>query len=126
MSVSEVIANLFIELMNYQCPAMVFFDNKVALRQLEIANAALLSHNSLRTADGQSIAKDGKFHPRVLTLVRALHCLSQQQIAHSRLGGDHTITLPLLRGVAGIYGAVRCCGIFVEALTLDVDHYYAA
>ncbi|KIJ36279.1 hypothetical protein M422DRAFT_179696, partial [Sphaerobolus stellatus SS14] len=35
------------------------------------------------------IAKDGKFHPRVLTL-----------------GGDHTITLPLLRGIADIYGPV--------------------
>ncbi|KAJ3557917.1 hypothetical protein NM688_g1211 [Phlebia brevispora] len=68
---------------------MVFIDNKVALRQLELANAALLSHTSLRAADGESIAKDGKFHPRVLTL-----------------GGDHTITLPLLRGIAGTYGPV--------------------
>lgn len=49
--------------------AMVFVDNKVALRQLEIANSALLSRNSLRAAEGESIAKDGKFHPRVLTLV---------------------------------------------------------
>ena len=48
---------------------MVFVDNKVALRQLEIANAELLRHTSLRSADGISLAKDGKFHPRVLTLV---------------------------------------------------------
>ncbi|KAI0774804.1 agmatinase [Trametes elegans] len=68
---------------------MVFMDNKVALRQLELANAALLSRESLRSYPGESIAKDGKFHPRVLTL-----------------GGDHTITLPLLRGVASIYGPV--------------------
>ncbi|TBU59851.1 Arginase/deacetylase [Dichomitus squalens] len=68
---------------------MVTTDNKVALRQLELANAALLSGSSLRTWEGKSIAKDGKFHPRVLTL-----------------GGDHTITLPLLRGVASIYGPV--------------------
>ncbi|THG98722.1 hypothetical protein EW026_g3525 [Hermanssonia centrifuga] len=68
---------------------MVYVDNKVALRQLELANAALLSQSSLRVADGESLAKDGKFHPRVLTL-----------------GGDHTITLPLLRGVAGVYGPV--------------------
>jgi len=68
---------------------MVYTDNKVALRQLETANAALLSKTSLRTYEGKSLAKDGKFHPRVLTL-----------------GGDHTITLPLLRGVAGVYGPV--------------------
>lgn len=54
--------------------AMVFVDNKVALRQLEVANAALLSRTSLRSdsylASGKkSIAKDGKFHPRVLTIV---------------------------------------------------------
>ncbi|KAL6307975.1 Arginase/deacetylase [Sparassis latifolia] len=68
---------------------MVYIDNKVALRQLELANIDLLSKRSLRTCEGQSLAKDGKFHPRVLTL-----------------GGDHTITLPLLRGVAGVYGPV--------------------
>ncbi|KAI0373281.1 Arginase/deacetylase [Pilatotrama ljubarskyi] len=68
---------------------MVMTDNKVALRQLELANAALLSRASLRSYSGKSIAKDGKFHPRVLTL-----------------GGDHTITLPLLRGVASVYGPV--------------------
>lgn len=49
---------------------MVYIDNKVALRQLELANMELLSHNSLRSFEGTSIAKDGKFHPRVLTLVR--------------------------------------------------------
>ncbi|KAI0718552.1 agmatinase [Cerioporus squamosus] len=68
---------------------MVKTDNKVALRQLELANAALLSSTALRSYPGKSLAKDGKFHPRVLTL-----------------GGDHTITLPLLRGVAAIYGPV--------------------
>ncbi|KAI0753258.1 Arginase/deacetylase [Daedaleopsis nitida] len=68
---------------------MVRTDNKVALRQLELANAALLSGSGMRSYPGKSLAKDGKFHPRILTL-----------------GGDHTITLPLLRGVAGIYGPV--------------------
>ena len=69
---------------------MVFMDNKVALRQLELANAALLQGTGLRSYKEKSLAKDGKFHPLILTL-----------------GGDHTITLPLLRGVAGIYGPVR-------------------
>ncbi|EIN09870.1 agmatinase [Punctularia strigosozonata HHB-11173 SS5] len=68
---------------------MVLFDNKVALRQLEIANKELLAHEAARSFSNRSLALDGKFHPRVLTL-----------------GGDHTITLPLLRGVAEIYGAV--------------------
>ncbi|KDQ51550.1 hypothetical protein JAAARDRAFT_163488 [Jaapia argillacea MUCL 33604] len=68
---------------------MTFVDSKVALRQLEIANAELLSREASHSFKASSIAKDGKFHPRVLTL-----------------GGDHTITLPLLRGVAEIYGPV--------------------
>lgn len=50
---------------------MVFVDNKVALRQLELANIELLSRTSLRSSEGKSIAKDGKYHPRVLTLVNA-------------------------------------------------------
>ena len=68
---------------------MVTTDNKVALRQLEAANKMVLSKTSFRSFEGTSLAKDGKFHPRVLTL-----------------GGDHTITLPLLRGVAEVYGPV--------------------
>jgi len=68
---------------------MVYTDNKVALRQLEAANKMILNHTSLRSYEGESIAMDGKFHPRVLTL-----------------GGDHTITLPLLRGINEIYGPV--------------------
>ncbi|KAI0729345.1 Arginase/deacetylase [Fomitopsis betulina] len=68
---------------------MVYTDNKVALRQLEAANKLILNHTSLHSYEGTSIAKDGKFHPRVLTL-----------------GGDHTITWPLLRGINGIYGPV--------------------
>jgi agmatinase len=68
---------------------MVTFDNKVALRQLELANKDLLKRNTSTTFEGTSIAKDGAFHPRVLTL-----------------GGDHTITLPLLRGIAEVYGPI--------------------
>ncbi|KZV94516.1 Arginase/deacetylase [Exidia glandulosa HHB12029] len=70
---------------------MVYTDNKVALRQLELANKDLLKRGVSRaaTTSTKSIALDGKFHPRVLTL-----------------GGDHTITLPLLRGVYDIYGPV--------------------
>ncbi|OCH90617.1 Arginase/deacetylase [Obba rivulosa] len=79
----------FLEVADCGDVPMVLTDNKVALRQLELANAALLSRTSLRTHGDKSLAKDGKFHPRVLAL-----------------GGDHTITLPLLRGVVDIYGPV--------------------
>ncbi|KZT18034.1 Arginase/deacetylase [Neolentinus lepideus HHB14362 ss-1] len=68
---------------------MTFMDSKVALRQLEFANKELVRREAFRSYNQTSLAKDGKFHPRVLTL-----------------GGDHTITLPLLRGVAEIYGPV--------------------
>ncbi len=86
--------------------AMVLTDNKVALRQLELANAALLSGTSVHSYTGKSIAKDGKFHPRVLTLVRAVFALLCGCRSRRQQGGDHTITLPLLRGVASVYGPV--------------------
>ncbi|KAI0956780.1 hypothetical protein AcW1_005378 [Taiwanofungus camphoratus] len=68
---------------------MVYVDNKVALRQLEHASKELLSRTSWHQYEEKSLAKDGQFHARILTL-----------------GGDHTITLPLLRGVASVYGPV--------------------
>ncbi|KAF8578770.1 Arginase/deacetylase [Ramaria rubella] len=80
-------ASDFIDVVDCGDVPMTYFDNPVALRQLEFANKALLGKESARTYAGKSLAKDGKFHPRVLTL-----------------GGDHTITLPLLRGVAEVYG----------------------
>ena len=52
--------------------AMVFIDNTVALHQLELANAAILAQTNTQVYEGSSLAKDGKFHPRVLTLVRTL------------------------------------------------------
>ncbi|KAI0927993.1 hypothetical protein AcV7_009307 [Taiwanofungus camphoratus] len=68
---------------------MVYVDNKVALRQLEHASKELLSRTSWHQYEERSLAKDGQFHARILAL-----------------GGDHTITLPLLRGVASVYGPV--------------------
>ncbi|KAF8578771.1 Arginase/deacetylase [Ramaria rubella] len=68
---------------------MVRTDNKVALRQLEAGARDLIGRESSRMYESQSLAKDDKFHPRILTL-----------------GGDHTITLPLLRSVAETYGPV--------------------
>lgn len=51
---------------------MTFVDNKVALRQLEQANAELVARDADHAYDGQSIALDDGFHPRVLTLVKLL------------------------------------------------------
>jgi agmatinase len=49
---------------------MIPFDNTVALRQLELANKELLEKEAARSPSGESIALDGKFHPRILALVR--------------------------------------------------------
>lgn len=75
---------------------MVYVDNKVALRQLEIANADLLAKTSLRAAEGTSLAKDGKFHPRVLTLVRA-HPIQRIHVADIATLHREAITLSLFR-----------------------------
>jgi agmatinase len=52
---------------------MVFVDNKVALRQLELASKELLKKRAANNyAGNKSIALDGNFHPRVLTLVSTM------------------------------------------------------
>jgi hypothetical protein len=48
---------------------MVMVDNKIALRQLELATEGIFQRNASTPGHGRSIAKDGLFHPRVLTLV---------------------------------------------------------
>lgn len=62
---------------------MVRIDNKVALKQLEDASAELLTRTSARKYEGKSLAKDGKFHPRILTLVNQFSDLSVIQGADS-------------------------------------------
>jgi hypothetical protein len=48
---------------------MVPSDNKVALRQLDVAAKNIFQRNASTPSHGTSIAQDGLFHPRVLTLV---------------------------------------------------------
>jgi agmatinase len=48
---------------------MIPFDNRVALRQLQNASTDLVKRNDPRSTKGRSIAKDGLYHPRLLTLV---------------------------------------------------------
>ena len=73
------------------------YDNAYAIQQIEVGHRDLLHrtpfsalpNDSLTGAPLVPIAKDGKHHPRVITL-----------------GGDHTIVLPLLRSIHSAYGPI--------------------
>lgn len=65
------------------------YDNEYAIHQIEQGHHAVLSRAPKTAADEPGPAKNGKTLPRVITL-----------------GGDHTITLPLLRSVHRSYGPV--------------------
>lgn len=61
---------------------------------MEVAYSSLLARPILNQEDQNSavdasLAKDGKVHPRIVTL-----------------GGDHTIVLPILRALNKVYGPV--------------------
>ncbi|EPX73376.1 agmatinase 2 [Schizosaccharomyces octosporus yFS286] len=67
------------------------FDNKLALKQMTEGYIDLLSHSVATPADSQNkrnsaLAKDGKFHPRLVSL-----------------GGDHSIALSSLRALGKLY-----------------------
>ncbi|KAI0931263.1 hypothetical protein AcW1_001285 [Taiwanofungus camphoratus] len=70
------------------------FDNALAVDQMEVAYSTLLarpiaSQDTDRTAVVGQFSKDGKEHPRVISL-----------------GGDHTIVLPILRSLNKVYGPI--------------------
>ncbi|KAK8070186.1 hypothetical protein PG994_006802 [Apiospora phragmitis] len=65
------------------------YDNAWALRQIEEGHFNILSRTPATDANKRGPAKKGKTLPRVITL-----------------GGDHTITLPLLRSINRAYGPV--------------------
>lgn len=65
------------------------YDNTWALHQIEEGHFSILSRDPATDADKLGPAKKGKTLPRVITL-----------------GGDHTITLPLLRSINRAYGPV--------------------
>ncbi|KAI0735046.1 Arginase/deacetylase [Earliella scabrosa] len=66
------------------------FDNKLAVDQMTTAYWTLLSRAPLdENPVTKQFAKDGKSHPRIVSL-----------------GGDHTIVLPILRALNAIYGPV--------------------
>ncbi|KAH9944277.1 Arginase/deacetylase [Epithele typhae] len=71
------------------------FDNALAVDQMEVAYSTLLdraptsSDVSGVASVTQRFSKDGKAHPRIVSL-----------------GGDHTIVLPILRSLNKVYGPV--------------------
>ncbi|KAJ3540980.1 hypothetical protein NM208_g4811 [Fusarium decemcellulare] len=65
------------------------YDNTFALQQIEEGHYSILSRPPVTDAHKAGPAKKGRTLPRVITL-----------------GGDHTITLPLLRSINRAYGPV--------------------
>ncbi|KAK5284095.1 hypothetical protein LTR40_000859 [Exophiala xenobiotica] len=65
------------------------YDNNYALQQIEDGHNTLLTRTPFTAADEPGISKSGKTLPRIITL-----------------GGDHTITLPLLRSINKAYGPI--------------------
>ncbi|KAH9858070.1 Arginase/deacetylase [Lenzites betulinus] len=71
------------------------FDNALAVDQMEVAYSTLLARpvaskeSTALSTVSQKFAKDGKQHPRIVSL-----------------GGDHTIVLPILRSLNKVYGPV--------------------
>lgn len=65
------------------------YDNTWALHQIEEGHNALLSREPATDAKKKGPALHGKTLPRIITL-----------------GGDHTITLPLLRSINRAYGPI--------------------
>ncbi|KAK7044911.1 arginase family-domain-containing protein [Favolaschia claudopus] len=66
-------------------------DNAKAIDQMQVAYSTLLArpvHGETKSRTA-ALAKDGKEHPRIITL-----------------GGDHTIVLPILRSLHKVYGPV--------------------
>jgi agmatinase len=65
------------------------YDNAYALQQIEEGHNSILSRAPATHAHKAGLSKSGKTLPRVITL-----------------GGDHTITLPLLRSINRSYGPI--------------------
>lgn len=69
------------------------FDNALAINQMEVAYSSLLARSISSKVpawkEGAVLAKDGREHPRIVSM-----------------GGDHTIVLPILRALYKIFGPV--------------------
>lgn len=67
----------------------VSYDNAYAIQQIEEGHNIILTRTPATNADKKGPSLKGKTLPRVITL-----------------GGDHTITLPLLRSINKAYGPI--------------------
>ncbi|RYC59708.1 hypothetical protein CHU98_g6493 [Xylaria longipes] len=86
----EALNNIFeIHNPDYRLMLNTRYDNTWALKQIEEGHYSILSRAPKTDANQPGPAKKGKTLPRVITL-----------------GGDHTITLPLLRSINRAYGPV--------------------
>jgi agmatinase len=65
------------------------YDNEWALNQIEEGHNSILMREPATNANTAGVSKHGKTLPRVITM-----------------GGDHTITLPLLRSMNKAYGPI--------------------
>ncbi|KAI6136434.1 hypothetical protein F5141DRAFT_1185407 [Pisolithus sp. B1] len=69
------------------------FDNALAINQMEVAYSSLLARSISSKVpawkEGAVLAKDGREHPRIVSM-----------------GGDHTVVLPILRALYKIYGPI--------------------
>lgn len=65
------------------------YDNAWAIQQIEEGHNSVLMRKPFTDADKLGLSRAGKTLPRIITL-----------------GGDHTITLPLLRSINKAYGPV--------------------
>jgi agmatinase len=65
------------------------YDNAYALQQIEEGHHTLLTRKPFTAASEPGVSKSGRTLPRLITL-----------------GGDHTITLPLLRSINRAYGPI--------------------
>lgn len=65
------------------------YDNAWAIQQIEQGHNSLLMRKPFTNANEPGLSRAGKTLPRVITM-----------------GGDHTITLPLLRSLNKAYGPV--------------------
>ena len=68
---------------------MTSYDNAFAIKQIENGHNSILMREPATDAKVKGMSKHGKTLPRVITL-----------------GGDHTITLPLLRSMNKAYGPI--------------------
>lgn len=67
------------------------YDPALAIDEMQVAYSTLINRptKSKKTKYTSHLAKDGKEHPRILTL-----------------GGDHTIVLPILGALHEVYGPI--------------------